>query len=766
VKKYLTSLQRFTLLFICFVLNYYIVIHATFDNQSLYASILLFTLLFWIEITLYSLLLQKKRAYKELGRFQQLTDLSPIPIIIYRDGKISYMNDKALSIMEYSSLTEVVNKSLIEIVHPTYKELALELTEFLLKHNLYIKPIEKKFITATGKIIDVEVMGVYHQDSDQNEIQLVFQDITEKKLHEQKLKYKNEQINEILESISDAFYAVDHEWNFTYVNKAAETILDIKRENLQGKNLWTEFPNSKSLKFFDQYFQAVTQQKPVRFEEYSPTYHKWFSVSAFPSQSGLSIYLQDITDKKKYDLAIKESNERLNRIMDLVPSGLIIMNREGSFTYVNSMSEEILEMKKDEMLGKTYKDLNVGTGSLPSAFNQTMTMKHASSFNNLELYLTYPLKDNKILSVSGAPFIDENGDISERIYSFIDITKSKRANQELVNKSTKLKAIFNNPAIGIALIDIYGNLIEGNQRISQITGYEEQELSILSPFFFLGELMNKQDLKTLLNEDRKYFQYEKKFLKKGNELVWGKITVTLVKKTEDLPPYLIFLIEDITQSKETELENLEKDAELRLLQAQINPHFLFNTLNLIMSLIRIEPELAKHLTGQLSHFMRFNLQITNHNLITLQDEMTHLTSYLEIIKARFDEQLIILVDCQVDVKKFVIPPCTIQPLVENSIQHGLKSKAEGGVITIKLTTEGEFARIVVSDNGIGIHEELLPYIGKEIVKSKEGNGTGLFNVNKRLSSLLGKNYELDIRNRDIGSDVSFIIPCVKGDVTG
>lgn len=204
---------------------------------------------------------------------------------------------------------------------------------------------------------------------------------------------------------------------------------------------------------------------------------------------------------------------------------------------------------------------------------------------------------------------------------------------------------------------------------------------------------------------------------------------------------------------------LMKDAELRLLQAQINPHFLFNTLNSIVTLIRIDPDLARHMTVQLGVFMRFNLKVTSSQLISIHQELDHLNAYLEIVKVRFADQLTVHSEIEPGLEDVLIPPATFQPLVENSIIHGLKGRPYGGMVKIQLRQSNGRLVATVLDNGSGIPAEIIEHLGDSPINSNDGNGIGVHNVNQRLISLLGEESRLHIQNlSDEGCQISFSLP--------
>ncbi|WP_077614767.1 LytS/YhcK type 5TM receptor domain-containing protein [Caenibacillus caldisaponilyticus] len=207
------------------------------------------------------------------------------------------------------------------------------------------------------------------------------------------------------------------------------------------------------------------------------------------------------------------------------------------------------------------------------------------------------------------------------------------------------------------------------------------------------------------------------------------------------------------------MKHLIHEAELRNLQAQINPHFLFNTLHSIDTLVRIDPDKARHLIVQLSTFMRFNLKLTALPLIPLKKEIEHVKAYAEIVQARFPDRLDIQIRVPEKVDEAVIPPFTIQPLVENSLVHGLKNVENGGRIDVDIAEQANGFLVNVTDNGQGLPREHLDRLGKEPLAGENGNGTGLYNVNQRLITVLGEGARLSFTNLEAGGcRVSFRLP--------
>ena len=208
-------------------------------------------------------------------------------------------------------------------------------------------------------------------------------------------------------------------------------------------------------------------------------------------------------------------------------------------------------------------------------------------------------------------------------------------------------------------------------------------------------------------------------------------------------------------SKLGELKNMANKAEIKALQAQINPHFLFNALNTIISFIRLDPNRARELIINLSTYLRYNLE-TGENLVDIYRELEQVKAYIEIEKARFGEKLHVIynIEDDLDVK---IPNLIIQPIVENSIKHGiLEGKGYGSVtIEIKKVTAGDIT-IVIEDDGVGISKEIIEkvYEGK-----MEENKIGMSNVHNRLRYIYGEG--LRIERLTSGTRINFNVRKIR-----
>jgi two-component system LytT family sensor kinase len=180
------------------------------------------------------------------------------------------------------------------------------------------------------------------------------------------------------------------------------------------------------------------------------------------------------------------------------------------------------------------------------------------------------------------------------------------------------------------------------------------------------------------------------------------------------------------------------EAKLAALSRQINPHFLFNTLNSVTSLIRLDPDQARQVVYKLSNILRRLLR-QQENLTALREELSFIDDYLAIEMIRFGDKLRVVKDIDPSTLDMLVPSMLLQPIVENSIRHGLSSKVDGGTVRLKSRMLGDRLQILVEDDGVGIPESKLATLFEL--------GIGVNNVNERLKVLFGDDYKMWIDSR-------------------
>ncbi|MDD6212503.1 MAG: LytS/YhcK type 5TM receptor domain-containing protein [Clostridiales bacterium] len=202
-----------------------------------------------------------------------------------------------------------------------------------------------------------------------------------------------------------------------------------------------------------------------------------------------------------------------------------------------------------------------------------------------------------------------------------------------------------------------------------------------------------------------------------------------------------------------EQKDLRRKAELQALQAQINPHFLFNALNTISFFCREKPEKARELLLALSTYFRNSLQEAD-TMIPLEQEISHVKAYLMLEEARFEERLKVEIDLDPEAMSVQVPNLILQPLVENAVKHGAKTR-ERGMVKIHVYRENQGVTVDILDNGPGIPEAVVESLhGGERVQK----GIGFINVHKRLTGIFGPESGLQVSHQDDMTQVRVWIP--------
>ena len=213
---------------------------------------------------------------------------------------------------------------------------------------------------------------------------------------------------------------------------------------------------------------------------------------------------------------------------------------------------------------------------------------------------------------------------------------------------------------------------------------------------------------------------------------------------------------------EKQKEHLRK-AEIKALQSQINPHFLFNALNTISCFCREKPEKARELLMALSSYFR-NMLDDIDSSVTLETELEHVKAYLMLEEARFEEHLKIRTEAEPEDLTCRVPNLILQPIVENAVRHGAM-KRDKGQVTIRIKKEEKSTMIDVIDNGPGMDKEIVDRLyengSSQLPHQNEGHGIGMLNVQRRLTGIFGKGAGLQIISGGAGTIVRMIIPNQK-----
>ncbi|SFC90821.1 LytS/YhcK type 5TM receptor domain-containing protein [Butyrivibrio sp. YAB3001] len=289
-----------------------------------------------------------------------------------------------------------------------------------------------------------------------------------------------------------------------------------------------------------------------------------------------------------------------------------------------------------------------------------------------------------------------------------------------------------------------------------------------SEYDFTEEFIENMDKKcsTILlhKKECKGFRLRQTFVASGSKVTmgtetWGYLVLVFDRRyssleaAECLVSALAKFFSTNYEAYQVEYQKkMRERAEFRVLQSQINPHFLFNSLNTISCFCREKPDYARELLLALSVYFRHSLNSSNDYMIDIATEFQQVDAYLMLEKARFEERLQIVKDIEEDIHRQV-PTLILQPIVENAIKHGAM-KREIGKVVIGAHMDGDELVVRISDNGFGIPAPVLKAFNDKTTKGKYG----LLNVDGRLRSIYGEKYGLKIDSSEEGCAVTMRIP--------
>ena len=301
---------------------------------------------------------KRKRAEERLRqseeRLRRAIEIETVGVIFFKTGgRITEANDAFLRMSGYSR--EDLVEGLVrwdEMTPPEWMPHSLKAIAELESTGRTI-PYEKEYVRKDGSRWWA-LFAATRLDEEEG-VEFVI-DITESKRAEGELRESNERITNILESITDAFFAVDSRWRLTYLNRQAERILQRRREELLGQSVWEAFPEAVGSRFYEKYHEAVEAGISVHFEDFYEPLNYWAEVHAYPSDEGLAVYFRDVTERKRAREALHESEQQLRAVFDNVLDAILIANDDREYLDANPAACKLLGITRDELPGSRLED--------------------------------------------------------------------------------------------------------------------------------------------------------------------------------------------------------------------------------------------------------------------------------------------------------------------------------------------------------------------------------------------------------------------------
>ncbi len=312
---------------------------------------------------------------------------------------------------------------------------------------------------------------------------LTFRDVTARRRQENLLREGEQRTRSILESITDAFFAVDRAWRFTYVNRQAERVLDRRPGDLLGKVLWDEYPGLAGSEFERAYRRADDERVAVSFTSYYPDHDRWYEVYCYPAPDGLSVYFRDVTGRvraEERERRLLAASERLRRTYETAlsntPDFNYIFDLDGRFTYVNAALLGLWRKGLDEAVGRDFFDLGYPPELAARLQRQIRQVIDTRQPVRDDTPYTSHLGE-RMYEYIFVPVLGAGGEVEAVAGSTRDITERKRAEEALRRGEERLRLIVESAAdYAIFTLDLDGKVATWNSGARNLLGYEEQEI--------------------------------------------------------------------------------------------------------------------------------------------------------------------------------------------------------------------------------------------------------------------------------------------------
>jgi PAS domain S-box-containing protein len=356
----------------------------------------------------------------------------------------------------------------------------------------------------------------------------------------------------ILNSVSDGIYALDRNWCFTFINQQESDSLGLKSSELIGQNLWAMFPYLLGTPLEVNFREAMSKGHPQEFETFDFPTNCWYRARVYPSKEGITVLWQDITQRKQFEVALKESEEKYNRLLSNITEGValceIIFDSKSEpvdilFLKLNDACQEVMGLSPRQAEGKRDSEFGPIDMVLLEKYGQVALTGKTLSF---EYYgeKTKRWYENRVYS-------PQKGYI---IALFHDITARKKAEEALKVSESRFRSIFDNSKLGIVLGDMEGRVVSSNSAIEQMLGYEKVELhnKLFTEFTHPDDIGLEM---SLINEftagKRDHYEIEKRYIRKDGQIIWIKLHGSFIHGSQG-DKLGLALIEDITARKKAE----------------------------------------------------------------------------------------------------------------------------------------------------------------------------------------------------------------------
>ncbi len=334
--------------------------------------------------------------------------------------------------------------------------------------------VTARLITAKGRQLWIRAIGEAVRDDSGAivRVQGAFQDISDQKTAALEIQRLGQRLTTTLESMTDAFYILDRQWHFVFLNPQAERLLQRRREELLGREVWVEFPETVGRSFEREYRRAMTSGSSVTFEEFYPSLNTWFEVHAYPSEGGLAVYFRDVTERRRSEEALRQSEERFREMAENIDE--VFFNYDpvhNRLLYVSPAFERLWGRSLEEVLANPTSYLNYihpeDRHLAESAFQKQL----AGHTTQETFRILHPDDSVHWVQEIAVTVKDANGRLERVVGTMRDITASKLAEERLREQA----ALLDKAQDAILVRDMEHRILYWNKSAARLYGWSEEE---------------------------------------------------------------------------------------------------------------------------------------------------------------------------------------------------------------------------------------------------------------------------------------------------
>ncbi len=363
----------------------------------------------------------------------------------------------------------------------------------------------------------------------------------------------------ILENIDNGFFSLDKNWQFVYINRKAANNVGYESNDLIGKNIWEMFPQIIGTDEEKNYRKVMMNHRSLQFQTCGVITNRWYEEKVYRTPEGIAIYWNDITETKKAEDALKESEEKFRNLAEESPN-MIFINQGGRVVYANKKSKDILGYRRDEFYSPTFSFLALISPECVEAVKLAQLRhskgEHVPSYE----YVLITKEGKRIDAIIATKLIDYKGE--KAVMGIVtDITERKKTEEALKRSEEKYRQMVNTAQEGILMIDAKGNITFANEVMSKWLGRKVEEIVNQHPFKFV----RREDLAYARNswmakKAGEIHQFDFRFQRKDGGDVWVIVNATRLKNEQGKFTGILAMLSNITDRKSAE-EKLEQNSK-------------------------------------------------------------------------------------------------------------------------------------------------------------------------------------------------------------